>query len=151
MADAKIQIKIGVIEFSGEGQEEWVAAQLATVLSKAPELLKLAAATPVGSGSGGTHPPMGADLDIAKKPLATFLQQKSATTDQTKKFLATAVWLESKGATRNKTGDVTKALADNNQKRLGNASQCLAANISKGYCEKDGQSFYVTEEGKKSL
>jgi len=49
------------------------------------------------------------------------------------------------------TGDVSKALKDSNQSRLGNPSQCLNDNVSKGYCEKDGKQFFVTQEGKVSL
>lgn len=49
------------------------------------------------------------------------------------------------------TSDVTKALKDSNQTRLGNPSDSLNQNVTKGYCEKDGKEFYVTEEGKNSL
>ena len=91
------------------------------------------------------------DPEIGKKTLATFLREKNASTIQNKKFLATAVWLEAKGNSRITTSDVTKALKDNSQKRLGNASDCLNQNVKQGYCEKDGKDFYVTQEGKESL
>jgi hypothetical protein len=90
------------------------------------------------------------DQTIAGKPLATFLREKSVGDNQTKKFLATAVWLEAKGQTRLQTGNVTKALSDN-QSRLGNPSQCLADNVKQGYCECDKKQFFVTTEGKDSL
>jgi len=83
--------------------------------------------------------------------LATYLSNKSATTDQTKKFLATAGWLHQKGSKTMTTGDVTKALKDNNQSRLSNASQCLNNNVGKGFCEKADGSFFITPEGLKSL
>lgn len=150
MADAKIEIKIGMIEFTGEGSEKWIESQLDKILEKAPELLKV-----VPSASQDTttqyHNPMGSDPEIAKKALGTFLQEKSATTNQTRKFLATAIWLESKGKNRLKTSDVTEALRVNSQKRLNNAALGLTRNTEKGYCEKDGDQFYVTDEGKKSI
>ena len=42
MTDAKIQIKLGQIDFSGEGQQEWVAKQLDKVIEKAKDLIALA-------------------------------------------------------------------------------------------------------------
>ena len=94
---------------------------------------------------------MGTDSSIEAKTLPTFLKEKNANTVQVKKFLVTAVWLESKGANRIKTSDVTKALRDSNQTKLKNAADCLNQNVSKGYCEKDGKEFFVTEDGKNSL
>lgn len=94
---------------------------------------------------------MGPDPQIAAKTLAVFLKEKNATRNQVKKCLATAIWLEAKGKQRMTTSDVTKALKDSNQARLGNASDCLNQNVSKGYCEKDGKEFFVTDEGKSSL
>ena len=91
------------------------------------------------------------DTAVAKKTLPAFLQEKNATTKQVKKFLATAVWLEAKGQSRLTTSDVTKALNDANQKRLGNPTDCLNQNVTKGYCEKDGKQFFVTDDGKSSL
>jgi hypothetical protein len=46
---------------------------------------------------------------------------------------------------------VSKALNDANQKRLGNPAECLNQNVAKGYCEKDGKQFFVTDDGKSSL
>jgi hypothetical protein len=153
MDSAKIQIKIGAIEFSGEGKEEWVAKQLDKILEKASSLAKLS--LDVNSNAKGTglenRTPMGEDSEISKKPLATFLKEKSATTNQVKKFLATAVWLESKGQKRLSTRDITKALSDANQSKLTNSSDTLNSNVGKGHCEKDGKQFFVTEDGKNTL
>jgi len=41
MSDSKIQVKVGIVEFSGEGNQEWLAAQLDKILEKVPELLKI--------------------------------------------------------------------------------------------------------------
>lgn len=148
MAEAKITLKIGEIEFSGEGEEKWIEKQLDKIFDKAEELIAIA---PSQQSKSNSHNPMGNDPAIAKKALSTFLQEKGATTNQTKKFLATSAWLEAKGQNRLKTGDVTKALKDSQQNKLKNPSQTLADNIKKGYIEKDGDQYFVTEEGKKSL
>ncbi len=151
MADAKIQFKLGAIEFVGEGEKEWIAQQLDKILERAPKLAALGPTKGTGGGSGGGPSPMGPDPQIAAKTLAAFLKEKNATKNQVKKFLATAIWLEAKGKQRMTTSNVTKALRDSNQARLGNASECLNQNLTKGYCEKDGKEFFVTDEGKSSL
>ena len=150
MPDVKIQIKIGGIEFSGEGDKDWLGHQLDKILTNAQKLATLTA-PPVSGVPGGGHNPIRTDQAIAGKPLATFLKEKNASTNQTRKFLATAIWLEAKGKQKMTTGDITKALKESNQSRLGNPSDCLNKNTSKGYCEKDGNQFYVIEEGKTSL
>jgi hypothetical protein len=47
MSESKIQVKVGIVEFSGEGEQEWLAKQLDKILEKVPELLKIEV-----SGSG---------------------------------------------------------------------------------------------------
>ncbi len=46
MSDSKIQIKIGIVEFSGEGNQEWLGQQFDKILAKVPELVKIEMATP---------------------------------------------------------------------------------------------------------
>lgn len=41
MSDSKIQVKVGIVEFSGEGNQDWLAKQLDKILDKIPELLKI--------------------------------------------------------------------------------------------------------------
>jgi hypothetical protein len=150
MSEAKIQIKIGEVEFSGEGEKAWVAAQLERILKVAPTIV---AATPplasrraaAPSGDGSNH-----ELAASAQPLATFLRDKNAT-NQVKRFLATAAWLQSKGKDRLTTADVTRALKGSNQSRLGNPADCLNKNVAKGHCEKDGKEFFVTTDGLSSL
>jgi hypothetical protein len=155
MAEAKIEFKLGPIEFSGEGNTEWISQQLDKILAQAPTLLTLTPQQVVPPVSPvvapGAHTPMASDATIASQPLASYLKAKDATKTQVKKFLATAVWLEAKGKTRLSTADITKALKDSNQTRIGNPADCLAQNISKGHCEKDGSQFFVTTDGKDSL
>jgi hypothetical protein len=45
------------------------------------------------------------------------------------------------------TSAVAKALKENHQKRLANASDCLNQNTKKGFCEKSGKGFFITPEG----
>lgn len=152
MTEGKISFKVGAIEFSGEGNVEWLAQQLDKILDKASDLSKISPQSlETAEPQTLPHAPMGPDTTIAQQNLATFLREKNATSDQKKKFLATAVWLEAKGKSRLVTGDVIKALKDSNQTRLSNASRSLTDNVSKGFCERDDKEFFVTEEGKNSL
>ena len=41
MSESKIQVKVGIVEFSGEGEQDWLAKQLDKILEKVPELLKI--------------------------------------------------------------------------------------------------------------
>jgi hypothetical protein len=155
MTEAKIEFKLGPIEFSGEGEKEWISQQLDKILEQAPNLLTLSpsqsSAVVPTPGPASSHAPMAPDATVGNQPLATFLKVKDANKNQVKKFLATAVWLESKGKSRLSTSDITKALKDSNQTRLGNPADCLNKNVTKGHCEKDGSQFFVTTEGKDSL
>lgn len=154
MSEARIEFTIGSISFIGEGEQDWVAAQLDKILDRSPELVKLTPKRQVAEPTSTNlppHPPMQPDNEIAQKTLPSFLNEKNATKSQIKKFLATAVWLEAKGQSRLSTNNVSQALRESNQSRLSNASDCLAKNVAKGYCEKDGKEFFVTQEGKDSL
>ena len=151
MSEAKVLIKVGEFEFSGEGDQEWVSKQLDKILAKVEDLINLSPPPAAEAAKDTHHKPMGADSEIARKTLPSFLSEKAANKNQNKKFLVTAIWLESKGKSRLSTGDVARALKDANQNRLSNPSECLKQNISKGFCEKDGKDFFVTSEGKASL
>jgi hypothetical protein len=150
MADVKIQMKIGEVEFSGEGEQAWVGAQLERILKAAPTIVSStprAASSSLHSRTGVAAP----DSNATAQPLASFLRDKNASANQVKRFLATAVWLGAKGKNRLTTADVTRALKDSNQSRLGNPADCLNKNVAKGHCEKDGKEFFVTTEGAASL
>lgn len=55
MSDSKIQVKVGIVEFSGEGNQDWLAKQLDKILDKVPELLKIeVGGTKNEKGNGGT-------------------------------------------------------------------------------------------------
>lgn len=152
MAEAKIEIKVGAVSFSGEGEGKWLSEQLDKILEKIPELAKVTPLAPsVGNGAAGAagSGQQGSGGLSVSGTLAGFLKAKNATTNQTRKFLATALWLTD---TQNKehmtTSDVSKALTDAKQTPLSNASQNLASNISQGFCHKTGKQFYVTDDGR---
>lgn len=151
---AKIGFTVGGISFSGEGDDAWLEKQLDKIIEKASELIKIAPIqvdTSGGTGGSNTIQKVKINEAIAAQTLPNFLKSKSAIKNQLQKFLATAIWLHAKGNNRLSTGEVTKALKDSNQARLGNASDCLAQNVTKGYIERDGKQFFVTDEGKASL
>lgn len=150
MIEAKIDIKIGEIQFSGQGDQEWVGKQLDKILAQAEALIQLVPVSRLEQTESLESAPMGKDSTIAKKSLSAFLEEKGAKKYQVKKFLTTAIWLEAKGQSKIQTSDVTKALKDSQQTKLANPTVCLNQNTKKGYCVKDGKQFYVTEDGKKS-
>jgi hypothetical protein len=149
MGEAKIEIKVGEVSFSGEGDGKWLSDQLDKLLEKIPELAKVR--TP-RLENGGSKPDSPAEEIKAAGTLASFLKAKKALDNQVRKFLATAAWLhDSQNTDRLATGDVSKALSANRQGKLTNASDCLNSNVEQGFCEKDGKHFFVTDEGRTNL
>ncbi|MBA3648773.1 MAG: hypothetical protein H0W62_09515 [Chitinophagales bacterium] len=151
MSESKIQIKVGIVEFSGEGNQDWLATQLDKILGKVPELLKIELNNPPNAGGGNSNNNAGGgnNNSQAGKPtnLPAFLKEKAATTNQTKKFLATAAFIQLGGKDRMMTSDVFTLLNKTNQTKINNAADTLNKNVGKGQCTKDGSSFYVTPEG----
>ena len=150
MSTAKIGFRLGGIDFTGEGDEKWVASQLDKVLEKAPSLMELVPASPSeqndlpqSGGKGGNG-----NFTVT---LAKFLQDHKAGGNQVRRFLATAEWLTKRGNANLATREISKALREAHQPRLSNPADCLNKNVSKGFCEKDGSHFFVTPEGRKSL
>lgn len=151
MSEAKVEFEIGNVRFSGTGDQEWLGQQLDKILNRAKEIVKLA---PVDKNEIEDHTKNNSncsDSEIAQKSLPVFLKEKDATKNQVKKFLVTSVWLHEKGKNRLKTRDVSSALKESSQTKLSNPSDCLNSNVSKGYCEKDGTDFFVTQDGRESL
>ena len=153
MSEGKIEISIGDLSFVGEGEQNWVAEQLDKILGKTPDLTKIAPKRKKVSKSDPAtgHPVEGDDAAIAQKTLPAFLAGTKAKSNQVIKFLATSVWLHAKGSNRLKTSDVISGLRNANQTRLANASNCLSSNIKKGFIEKTGSEFFVTDDGKAYL
>ena len=149
MSEAKIEIKVGAVSFSGEGDGKWLSEQLDKVLQKIPELAKVAPAPTETNSRDSASGPSPTKL---KGTLASFLSSKSAKDKKTRKFLATALWLQdAEGKKRLATSDVTKALSQHSQGSVGNAAQCLVQNVRQGFIAKDGRQFYVTDEGRTEL
>jgi len=151
MAESKIEIKVGGVSFSGEGGESWLSAQLDKMLKYLPELVTV---VPPQDKNGDEEADQGKRTvgTKAKGTLAAFLTTKSAKTNKTRKFLATALWLQDQGNDALTTNAVTKAVSDNKQGSLGNASQCLVQNVKQGFCERTGKKqFYVTDEGRSEI
>lgn len=153
MNKAKIEIKVGIVEFTGEGEQDWLSKQLDKVLEKVPELLKIELATPVAeletitTETSSTNTNSSPENGPVPTNIVTFLREKNATSNQVNKFLVTAVYLQLNGKTRITTSEVAQNLKSSNQSKLANASDALNKNVGKGYCEKDGSQFFVTQEG----
>lgn len=144
MSEGRIEVKIGDVQFIAEGDTTWITEQLKKFLDKLPELM-----------SKFSHKSRYFfhmdDAEIAEKALVTFLEETNSTDNQREKFLATAIWLQARGKSPLKTHDVTVALEENKLPAIKNPSERLNANTKKGYCEKDGKYFIVTEAGKRSI
>jgi hypothetical protein len=82
--------------------------------------------------------------------LASYVRQKGGSENQVDRFLATADWLRQRGKQLT-TAAVTKALRDHHQKKLANPADCLNKNVSKGFCEKSGDGFFITPDGLQKL
>ena len=139
---ASVSFKIGQLEFAAEGDEAWVSEKIEFILKQSAPAS--AAATPA-AGASATTPNQGAIGPISS--LASHIKKHGGSDNQVERFLATAHWLTLKGEKSLTTSDVNKALRDNHQSKLSNPSDCLNKNVSKGFCEKDGKSFYITPEG----
>lgn len=149
MSTTKIDVSVGAVSFSGEGDQAWLAEQLDKVLKAAPELAR-APAKPAGAAPAAPGPVITDHSQFATS-LSAYIKEKGGETNQVDRFLITADWLRRRGTTNLATAAVSKALTDNHQKRLANPADCLNKNVSKGLCEKTETGFYITPEGLKKL
>jgi hypothetical protein len=151
MSTSKIEVTLGPVSFTGEGDQAWLAEQLEKILKAAPEVLGAQQSSPPpaspASGTGGTP---AADMAFTTS-LSSYIKEKGGESSQVDRFLIAADWLRRRGNTKLATAAVSKALTDNHQKRLANPADCLNQNVSKGYCEKSDGGFYITPEGLKKL
>ena len=150
MGQAKIQLTVGGVSFSGEGEQEWLEKQLQVFMEAVPRLAKIEPPLPVGE-----HDAEGPQSDSAEaaftQPLASYIREKGGDSNQQTRFLVTADWLRRRGNTDLKTSAVTAALRDSRQKKLGNPADCLNKHVSRGFCEKNGAGFFITPDGLKAL
>ncbi|TET38307.1 MAG: hypothetical protein E3J72_03595 [Planctomycetota bacterium] len=145
--NAKIKIRIGKLEVEYDGPSAFLDKKLLSLISDISSINFTGFIQEDNGESGG-------ERKSPKKvsgTLATFIKASNARSKQWLRFLATAAWLHGRGQKRLLTKDISKALSDNSQKRLGNPSEMLTQNVTKGYCEKEGASFFVTEEGYSEL
>jgi hypothetical protein len=141
----KIEIKIGNLSFAAEGDQEWLSEQLSKVMDAAsPAIIGSERNDSLASGKAAAAPP---SVPGAVGSLATYLKATGGESKQVQRFLATAGWLFRRGTTNLTTALVATALAEHHQKRLGNPADCLNQNVTKGYCEKQKDSFFITPEG----
>jgi hypothetical protein len=149
MSHSKIEVNVGGVAFSGEGEQAWLAEQLDKVLKAAPEIARAKPQDPVasslteGSSSGGGNK--------FATTLSAYIRDKGGDDSQVDRFLITADWLRRRGASKLTTSAISKALKDNQQKRLVNSADCLNKNVSKGFCEKADGGFYITPDGLRKL
>lgn len=151
MTNTKIEVSLGPLSFSGEGDQVWLAEQLQKVLEAAPAVL---GAQPPAAAAVGAQVQNAATATADATfttSLSTYIKEKGGESNQVDRFLITADWLRRRGAAKLETAAVSKALTDNHQKRLANPADCLNKNVSKGFCEKSGGGFYITPEGLKKL
>ncbi len=156
MSEAKIEIRVGEVSFSGEGTEKWLSEQLDKLIEKIPQLSKVHSQKHAETGGTGTGAGTGSGAAASQTItgiLAAFLKAKSATTNQVRKFLATAIWLHDHESMEFvNTSDVIAALSDAKQKELTNPAASLNQNVSKGFCSKRTKNqFYVTDEGREDI
>lgn len=154
MSVSKIQIAIGNVSFSGEGDEAWLTAQIDKILKLVPTVNPhpTNAAPPHDANAHKVSPP--SKTEQKSDPgttLSNFLKTHHGTEKQSRKFLATARWLQLSGNNHLQTGDVTKALKENHQKPLTNAAQCLVGAVTSGFCGRNGKEFFITPEGEAQL
>ena len=147
MSNSKIEIKVGIVEFTGEGEQKWLSEQLDKVLAKVPELLKIELSAPnngFGTKSALNSIENGLNNDqpntIITQSLSTFLKEKKPSS-RPDLFLATAIWIhDNQGKSRIQQKDINIELKQSSQVPIPNPNQEFARNVKKGYCVKDGSS-----------
>ncbi len=142
----KIEIKVGTISFSAEGEQSWLAEQLEKVL----EAAKSAGAIQGAVEEKSVIQNAGTKAEFTTS-LGAFIKAKGGDRNQVKRFLATAGWLARRGTDTLATASVTSALSQHRQASLTNPAHCLNQNVSKGHCEKKGSGFFITPEGWSAL
>ena len=151
----KVEIKIGNMSFSAEGDQAWLSEQLAKVIEAAAVVPAAKGGGGDGGGGGGSGSGEAAAAvdgeneieELFKGSLASCLKATGGESKQVQRFLATAGWLFKRSQTQLTPTVVAKALTDHHQKKLANPADCLNQNCAKGYCEKTKDGFYITPEG----
>ncbi len=143
-SQGKVEIKIGNMSFAAEGDQVWLGEQLTKVIDAAsivPAPSESAEAASTDDGNSGGPP------SNFSGSLASYLKAKGGESKQVQRFLAAAAWLYRRGQKELSASAVAKALQENHQKKLANPADCLNQNVTKGYCEKTKDGFFITPEG----
>lgn len=143
----KIRVRAGEVEVEYEGAESFLDKKLPELIAQLSALDANTRPDDVTDGGDRNKPAGGSDPGA----LGSFLRKYNASVNQMQRFLATSQWLHLRGSQTIKTSEVSKALQGNHQSRLGNPSEFLNKNVAKGFCEKSGSGFFVTEEGRAEL
>jgi len=149
-ANAEIDLTLGRLRFSASGPPSWLADQLGVVLEAAAELVQ--GPEDVEKPTEDVPDATGGNADPSfTTTLASHIKANNGESNQVQRFLATADWLRRRGKAPLTTAKVSGALRDGHQKRLSNPSDALNKNVSKGFCEKTSDGFFVTPDGLGSL
>ena len=142
----KIELTIGDLHFAGEGDQDWLDQQIDKLIDNASR------GQINDSGDDDVLMSESKSQETVKAmSLVSYLRAKGGENVQVQRFLATAAWLYHRGMKDFNTSAVTKALRDNQQKRLGNPSDCLNKNVTRGFCEKTSGGFFITSDGWRHL
>lgn len=149
MTIGKVEVNVGGLAFSAEGEQDWLAQQLDKILKAAPEVAAASQKRPEEQAQNTSE--ARENDGTFNDALAAHIKAKNADDNQVKRFLSTADWLRRRGEKTLTTRGVTGALKNNHQKKLTNPAHCLNQNVTKGYCEKTSDGFFITPDGLRAL
>lgn len=142
----KIKLQVGDMRFYGKGEQDWLNEQIDKLLAAAKS-----GKFENSHKSAADVPQQESTKTENSEPLAEFLNDKQRNETEARRFLATAAWLFLQGSDSFESRDVTKALQEHAQKKIGNPSRALSRNIARGYCAKTKKGNYVTDEGMEEI
>ena len=136
-----IRVEFGGVTVTFKGSENFMERELPKLVTDlANRVAGISDAAPPAASAGGQD-------QEAAIGLPEFIRRQSEET-QVRRFLAAAAWLQANQTQHLTSGSVVKALQEFRQTGVGNASDCLNANITKGFCERrKDKTFFVTPAG----
>lgn len=163
----RLRVKLGAAEIEYEGGTQFLKDQIMPAVDKILEMvyarvdlqrlrpaLQLEAVHPLEKGNDGqpSHTPNSPGPSTpTKSSLSSYLKATGDTSKQVQRFLATAGWLHRRGQKELSPSLIAKTLKENHQKKLANPADCLNKNVTKGYCEKTDDGFFITPDGWETL
>lgn len=161
----RLRVKLGAAEIEYEGGTQFLKDEIMPTVGKILEMvearadlqrshpvLRLGSTRPVPDGvEDSLAPPAPNSAEVSAKSngsLPSYLKATGGDSKQVQRFLATAAWLHARGHNNDLGASlVARTLQENHQKKLANPADCLNQNVSKGYCEKTKEGFFITPEG----